>query len=372
MSIISILRNFNGDPNIVSMVTTNTIQEITTVGFFLQPSIVSEVEALNQGVLQLKLTDIWLIYAPNTVAFYTYNPNTGAFSPIAGGNQGTLIGNELRLFNTTEDFYTSLRSAEVSQNIDWVLPLTDGSAGQILSTDGAGNLSFINAGTSSPWTLVGTNSLESPGATVFVGSTNSLAFGALASAGTLLGDFDSAIAMGANAIAENNNAMAIGSGASATGNSSVAIGAFAFSYGARSYAIGWGANVNVATDAVAIGRSAGVNNNGSFVCTDSAGTPGLQVRDALPNQFAGSFSNGYLFGIGGLSVSPFISASINPAGVFNFFKGQRIYNPAGTFYAELNAGAMAANVSWTLPLTDGAAGQFLQTDGNGNLTWATP
>lgn len=32
---------------------------------------------------------------------------------------------------------------------------------------------------------------------------------------------------------------------------------------------------------------------------------------------------------------------------------------------------VASNVEWTLPATDGTAGQLLKTDGSGNLGWAT-
>ena len=32
---------------------------------------------------------------------------------------------------------------------------------------------------------------------------------------------------------------------------------------------------------------------------------------------------------------------------------------------------VASNVEWTLPSTDGSAGQLLKTDGSGNLGWAT-
>ena len=33
---------------------------------------------------------------------------------------------------------------------------------------------------------------------------------------------------------------------------------------------------------------------------------------------------------------------------------------------------LAANISFKLPVNDGSAGQVLQTDGNGNLSWVTP
>ena len=43
----------------------------------------------------------------------------------------------------------------------------------------------------------------------------------------------------------------------------------------------------------------------------------------------------------------------------------------GTNYVAFQAPAsVAANVTWTLPGADGTAGQFLQTDGSGTLTWA--
>lgn len=41
-------------------------------------------------------------------------------------------------------------------------------------------------------------------------------------------------------------------------------------------------------------------------------------------------------------------------------------------YVALRAPAtVASDVTWTLPATDGSAGQLLKTDGNGNLGWAT-
>lgn len=45
---------------------------------------------------------------------------------------------------------------------------------------------------------------------------------------------------------------------------------------------------------------------------------------------------------------------------------------AGSNYVALRApSSIAANVTWTLPNADGTAGQFLQTNGSGSLTWAS-
>lgn len=45
---------------------------------------------------------------------------------------------------------------------------------------------------------------------------------------------------------------------------------------------------------------------------------------------------------------------------------------SGSNYVALRApSSIAANVTWTLPNADGTAGQFLQTNGSGSLTWAS-
>lgn len=51
----------------------------------------------------------------------------------------------------------------------------------------------------------------------------------------------------------------------------------------------------------------------------------------------------------------------------------RFYEPSGsgTNYAAIKSPALAANYTLTLPVDDGTASQYLQTDGSGALTWAT-
>ena len=49
------------------------------------------------------------------------------------------------------------------------------------------------------------------------------------------------------------------------------------------------------------------------------------------------------------------------------------FAPAGSssYYAIKAPSSLAANISWTLPTTDGTGGQFLSTNGSGALTWTT-
>jgi len=48
-----------------------------------------------------------------------------------------------------------------------------------------------------------------------------------------------------------------------------------------------------------------------------------------------------------------------------------LYNSGNTFYTGLKSNA-SANVTYTLPATDGSADQFLKTNGTGTLSWGTP
>jgi hypothetical protein len=84
MAILAIARNFNGDPNIVTMVTDDTAAEITTNGFFTGPVISAQVEALQNGVFETAVTDLWLIYLTDGIGFYTYDSATGAFVALTG------------------------------------------------------------------------------------------------------------------------------------------------------------------------------------------------------------------------------------------------------------------------------------------------
>jgi autotransporter translocation and assembly factor TamB len=49
----------------------------------------------------------------------------------------------------------------------------------------------------------------------------------------------------------------------------------------------------------------------------------------------------------------------------------RFGNTGNTFYVALKGAAgTAANVTWTLPSTDGTSGQALSTNGSGTLSWS--
>ncbi len=93
MSITAIARNFNGDPNIVTIVTDNTLAEITTTGYLASADIVADIEALQNGEFQWTESDLVLIYySPSLIGFFTHDATNNSFDELdpTGGLSNTL------------------------------------------------------------------------------------------------------------------------------------------------------------------------------------------------------------------------------------------------------------------------------------------
>lgn len=97
MAITSLLRNFNGDPNLVTMVTDSSLATITTNGFLVLAATLADMELINNGVFEYADTDLWLIYYATGVGFFTRNASTNAFVSLAanGGLSNTLSSGNL-------------------------------------------------------------------------------------------------------------------------------------------------------------------------------------------------------------------------------------------------------------------------------------
>jgi len=105
MSILAIARNFDGDPNIVTIVSDNTLAEITTADYFTTDPIKSQVELLNNGEWQWQDTDMVLIsYDPDFIVnWFKYDAANGAFvaNPAAGGLSNTLSNGRIFVGNAS-------------------------------------------------------------------------------------------------------------------------------------------------------------------------------------------------------------------------------------------------------------------------------
>ena len=118
MSITAIGRYFVGDPNIVSIVTDDTLAEITTAGYITSAAIAADIEALNNGEFQWMDTDIVLIsYAPDfLVNFFKYDAANATFvaNPAAGGLTNTLLDGSIFVGNAANIATGVLPSGDVT------------------------------------------------------------------------------------------------------------------------------------------------------------------------------------------------------------------------------------------------------------------
>lgn len=76
------------------------------------------------------------------------NGTVGATTPTTGSFTTTTVtgANDLRLNNTANTFYVGFKAPALSANRIWTLPTADGTANQVLKTDGAGVLGWATAG----------------------------------------------------------------------------------------------------------------------------------------------------------------------------------------------------------------------------------
>jgi len=100
MAITAIGRYFVGDPNIVSIVTTDDLATITTADYLVTQE--DEIELLQNGEFQWTVTDIALIYyATDQIGFFRYDAANNTFDAIApsGGLASTLQDGDIFVGN---------------------------------------------------------------------------------------------------------------------------------------------------------------------------------------------------------------------------------------------------------------------------------
>ncbi len=83
-----------------------------------------------------------LIFSTNHGAAAT----TERFKVLSTGDLELLSGNEFRWYDSDNSNYVGFKAPALTGNKIWILPPSDGSNGQVLKTDGSGNLSWTNSG----------------------------------------------------------------------------------------------------------------------------------------------------------------------------------------------------------------------------------
>ena len=111
-------------------------------------------------VLNLTSTTSNITTANVTTANVTslvYVNATGTTENIA--NLNVITNGTLKIYNTANSFYTGLKvAAGATTTATFTLPSTDGTANQVIKTDGSGNLSFATVSGGAAWQAVVTSS----------------------------------------------------------------------------------------------------------------------------------------------------------------------------------------------------------------------
>ncbi|WP_299627066.1 hypothetical protein [uncultured Tenacibaculum sp.] len=308
--------------------------------------------------------------------------------------------------NTTLNGKLTIDGDNQGTGTSYTLPAQDGTANQILSTDGSGNVSWIN-GNSGATSFSTTNNLTSNasgdvttddfvfGSTQLDNDTSTLvddfrfffdkSKGAFRAGRVFNSDWDEAnlgqysIALGRGNLASENASFAVGESNVSSGSSSMALGegneatnyaAFAAGYnsiasGDSSVAMGDGSKATE-QDAVAIGES----NQASAISSVAIGNRAVsdsysQVSLGMNNTAITGNSSRFvatdrLFVIGNGT------SSLQKSDALVVLKnGNTTLNGSLTIDGD-NQGSGA---SYTLPAQDGTANQILSTDGSGNVSW---
>jgi hypothetical protein len=230
----------------------------------------------------------------------------------------------------------------VNVNNAYTLPTTDGTVAQVLTTDGAGVVTFADAG-GTVLELYAENPVTpvAPSAT----GTNAVAIGSGASVSATDG-----IAIGTDSDATGSfRSIGIGRLAQATGISSIAFGFSTSSTSTEGNAIGSRAQVAVGANATAIAKSY------------ASGT----------DSFAAAIgSNGSIYGATGTN-----SIALGQLSKATAVNSIAIGDTATSTTANLIALGGATDTvkisnTYNLPTTDGTVGQVMTTDGAGAVTFA--
>ncbi len=104
MSITAIARNFDGDPNIVTIVSDNTLVELTTTGFWDLSETKDSVALIQNGEWEWSTTDLILMHYDNTlIGFFTYDAVNACFDELdpTGGLANTLQNGDIFVGNAS-------------------------------------------------------------------------------------------------------------------------------------------------------------------------------------------------------------------------------------------------------------------------------
>ncbi|HET9137598.1 MAG TPA: hypothetical protein VFO76_13265 [Candidatus Kapabacteria bacterium] len=168
---------------------------------------------------------------------------------------------------------------------------------------------------------------------------------------------DAAVAMGSASIAAGLSSLAIGDNAVAWGDVSVALGESTEANGFASMATGY--------STITTGDYAFVSGKNLTIGTGSFGFNGSTTGSTVNVSALGRV--GY-FG----DVDLMIGNDDNNPRSLKFYEANASGTYSGTNYTAIKAQNQSANITYTLPATQGAAGSVMTNNGSGTMSWSDP
>ncbi len=294
----------------------------------------------------------------------------------------------LRIKDASDTYYATIQTATQGDNYTLTLPADDGTANQVLTTDGSGVLSWTtpSGGGSGNWVLdVNTLKPASASATKIQWGLQGPSDGAIGSYATAFGQGTKAEASYSTAWGNGTQVTSAGLYGTAFGFSSVVSANYATAFGTSSTASGINSTA-FGSNTVASGSN--TTAIGNFTTSESAMEFTLGQYNTLaasPNPTVWTSSDRLLVaGIGTDDTDRKDALIIYKDGTHEIFGNTliksndananelRFYNSGNTNYSAFKAQAQATDITYTLPAADGAASteSIMVTDGAGNLSWS--
>ncbi|CAM1345177.1 C1q-like domain-containing protein [Tenacibaculum amylolyticum] len=322
-------------------------------------------------------------------------PSTGGFSLtdpyfVIGNGTGTGTRSNalvmLRNGNTTLNGSLTIDGDNKGSGTSYTLPEQDGAANQIMSTDGSGNVSWINASSEGAFTT--TNNITSNASGDIV--TDDFVFGStqLNNNSTTNNDdsrmfFDKSKAAfrvgatiddledgGVGNQWDNTNigyaSFAAGIGSVASGTEAIALGRYHNASGANSVAIG-SSNTTTTLGAIAIGGSNTVAGVASIAIGDNVSTSSRSQISLGINNLPITASDHRFITTDPLLVIGNGTLAKQSNALVMLKNGNTTLNGQLTIDADNTSGGRG----YTFPAQDGSANQVMSTDGAGNVSWTT-
>ncbi|CAL2079026.1 hypothetical protein [Tenacibaculum sp. 190524A02b] len=319
---------------------------------------------------------------PSAVGLNSTDPYFIIGNGTADNRSNSLV--MLRNGNTTLNGQLTIDGDNQGAGTSYTLPAQDGSASQIMTTDGAGNVSWTDVGSNgafSTTTNVTSNNSGNIGADDFVFGSNQLAnngttndddnrmFFDKSKAAFRVGVTPDDLEEGETANQWNDTnvgfaSFAAGVGSIASGDESIALGRYHTASGDNSVTIG-SSNKATALGTIAIGGSNVASGVASIAIGDNVSTSSRSQITLGINNVPIAASN-HMF----ISTDPLLvignGTLSTPSNALVMLKNGNTTLNGSLTIDEDNSGI---GRGYTLPAQDGSANQVMTTDGSGNVTW---